>query len=472
MNSMNNLIIDDYPERFWIKRSPELIEVLNLSGDLYSVIPNELVRKAIDEFMIGMQFYVLFTLSHSAIISPSNQRISFKYNTTSRIKNIACKETREIIMPQPFEMEMFKKQVEIFIKSAATKDLTCLLNHIKEVSKTDIGREYYNEKIVDTLNELSKCARYFYHRNYFVVESPDQSIFKSIAENQMAVAKIFFDNNFFDDLPHESPDSYNSCTAWEKNICKKLKEAAFDHFKNARNIQKLFKYIFKETAQNDGILDVLGKLNEIKETKTDETKDIHQFVVFALWTRFGSIWVDLSEQEEISESVTENDDDLGAFITKKTKKKTQQHLKVECIVRHEITLENNDLITTKRAFNADPIGITHLDVINLAIDITLLALRRILHKALTQPNEPGLRDNIRSNRNRLLSSLLEMTNKNIIVKENFPKSNLYFFKEEEVKDEIRIVDDFNQRCGYDSSNVSHFINSSAHFAFRRSSVHR
>ena len=92
-------------KRFWIKRSPELIEVLNLSGDLYSVRPNELIRKAIDEFMIGIQFYVLFTLSHSAIKSPSNQSISFKYNMTRIIKNIRCKEAREIIIPQRYIQE-------------------------------------------------------------------------------------------------------------------------------------------------------------------------------------------------------------------------------------------------------------------------------------------------------------------------------------------------------------------------------
>lgn len=33
------------PKRFSIKRAPELCEVLNLSGDLYTVRPNELVRK-------------------------------------------------------------------------------------------------------------------------------------------------------------------------------------------------------------------------------------------------------------------------------------------------------------------------------------------------------------------------------------------------------------------------------------------
>jgi hypothetical protein len=420
--------------------------------------------KAIDELTIGMQFYVLFTLSHSAIKSPSTQPISFKYNTTRRIKNIRCKEAREIIMPQPFDRDIFNKQVEIFIKIYATKDLTCLLNHIQEVSKTDIGREYYNEKMVETLSELSKFVRYFYHRNYFVVESSDQSMYKSIAENQMAVAKIFFDNHFFDDFPKEIEDSYNRCTAWEKSICQKLKSAAFDHFKNARNIQRMFKSVFDNTAQENDFLGNLGKLHQIKDVKTDETKAIHQFVVIALWTRFGSIR--LSDQEKISESVAENDDDLGAFITKKTKTKPQ-HLKVECIIRHGLALENNDLITTEKSFNVDPIGITHLDVINRAIDITLLALRRILHKALTQPNEPGLRYNYRINRNTLLSSLLDMKNKNGVcplVKENFSNSNLYFFKEEKVEDEIKIVEDFNQRCGLDSNDVAHFINSSAHFA--------
>ena len=94
-----------FSTRFSIKRAPELCEVLNLRGDTYTERPNELVRKAIDEFMIGLQFYVLFTLSHSAIKSPSTQPISFKY-----------------------------------ISIHATKDLTCMLNHIKEVIKTDIDR--------------------------------------------------------------------------------------------------------------------------------------------------------------------------------------------------------------------------------------------------------------------------------------------------------------------------------------------
>ena len=43
MSSSNNQISDD-PKRFSIQRAPELCEVLNLSGDLYTVRPNELVR--------------------------------------------------------------------------------------------------------------------------------------------------------------------------------------------------------------------------------------------------------------------------------------------------------------------------------------------------------------------------------------------------------------------------------------------
>ena len=43
MSSSNNQISDD-PKRFSIQRAQELCEVLNLSGDLYTVRPNELVR--------------------------------------------------------------------------------------------------------------------------------------------------------------------------------------------------------------------------------------------------------------------------------------------------------------------------------------------------------------------------------------------------------------------------------------------
>jgi len=414
---------------------------------------------------MGLQFYVLFTILHSNIKSTSNQQptISFKYDKTPKLENndFESKESGEILMSKPFNKTQFRKVIASYIQTAASKDFRSLLKHVEEMRQSYVGQEYYGRKI--TVNELSKCARYFYHRNYFVVESSDQSNYKSIAENQMAVAKIFFDNDFFDDLPQESPDSYNSCLTWETNICQKLKSAAFDHFKNARNIKKMFKCVFDNTAQND-FFGKLGKLNQIKDVKTDETKAIHQFVIFALWTRFGSIR--FSDQEEISESVAENYDDLDDFITKKTKTKPQ-HLKVECIKRHGLALGNNDLITTEKSFNVDPIGITHLDVINRAIDITLLALRRILHKALTQPDEPGLRDNFRRNRNKLLSSLLDMKNKNGVcplVKKNFSNSNLYFFKEEKVEDEIKIVEDFNRRRGLDSNDVSNFINSSAHFA--------
>ena len=44
MSSSNNLISNDL-KRFSIKKTPDLSEVLNLSGDIYAVRPTELVRK-------------------------------------------------------------------------------------------------------------------------------------------------------------------------------------------------------------------------------------------------------------------------------------------------------------------------------------------------------------------------------------------------------------------------------------------
>lgn len=486
MSSLNEPDYDSTeanPTRFSIHRAPELSKVLNLSGDLYTVRPNELVRKAIDELTIGMQYYVLFALSHSAIKSTSDQAmgqakvISFKYNMTPILKNdkLEGRESGEIVMPKPFDNKhrsLFKKQADNYIKIAASRDFRCLLNHIKEVNKTDVGKEYY-KTMITTVYELSKCARYFYHRNYLVVETSDQSMFETIDNNQMGVANIFFENNFFNDLPQESVESYSMCTVWEKNICQKLKTAAFDHFQNARNIQKMFKCVFNNIAKKDDIKVVLGKLNQMKEVKTYETIALHQFVVFALWTRFGSNWLS-DDNEDSSESVAQrgksvaqNEEDFGAFITKKNKKKTQ-HLKVECIVRHEIILENDDLIGKKKYFNADPIGVTHLDVINRAIDISQLALRRILHEALTQPNKKGLRAETRTNRNKVLRGLLEITNKNGVCpleKEYFSNSSLYSFREEKIEKEIKIVEYFNSHCGVQNANeVSKFINSGPHFA--------
>ena len=142
--------------------------------------------------------------------------------------------------------------------------------------------------MVETLSETSKFVRYFYQRNYLIVESSNQTIYESIAENQMAVAKIFFDNHFFDDFLQESVDSYDKCTELEKNFCKKLKSAALGHLKNSRNIKKIFKCVFDNTAQENDFLGNLGKLHQIKDVKTDETKAIHQFVVLALWIRFFS----------------------------------------------------------------------------------------------------------------------------------------------------------------------------------------
>lgn len=392
-------------------KPPELWNVLQLGENFFTVRPHELVRKAIDELTLGLQFYVLFAISHSAIKETSSWKenpISFKYKKSPKFKDEDSfeegTETGEIEMPKPFVRSTFKKQVRTYFKTAATKDFRCLLNHIKEVSKTDDGKEYYDWSMVKTVYELSRCARYFFHRNYLVVdeEPSSKNFYESINENQMNVAKIFFANDFFDNLPKQSDESYNRHTIWERNFCEKLKLAAFDYFKNAQIIQKKFNREFNK----------------------------------------------MYYEEASNSNQNEN--------TKKS---------IERMVRYEISFKNDELIIKKKYDKSDTIGVSHLDVINRAIDISQLALRRILHEALI--DEQALRIDVRRNRDKVLKSLFELKNIfgiYILVKERISDTNVYCFQEDQMCEEVKLVKEFNQRFGLASYDFTNFMYLDGHFA--------
>jgi len=310
------------PERFWIPNLPELCNVLQLPADLFSVKPNELVRKAIDEMTYGMHYYVLFTLIHSATkVQVGNyvqNPIKFSYKDTPCLnKNgeFDKKQSGEILFKKNMKPDEFKEVIDKYLNTAATKDFRSLLNHIKFQSENN--KEYYTDKSKNTVKALQQCARFFYHRNYLVFKHyPSDNydleiinMYKDSAQKIIDMARHFFEKDFFTDLPKIKP----YCTeAWQNDVCVQLTTAASNHFQNAQNIQKVFKCIFAISNSENNIQDLLSTLNSLKDNHDQETKGLHQFVVYALWTRFG-----MNLEKKYNLKPDKNDDDNGSFIEKK-----------------------------------------------------------------------------------------------------------------------------------------------------------
>ena len=167
--------------QFYIPKAPELCEVLQLSGDLFTVRPNELVRKAIDELTFGLHYYVLFTLTHSAI---NKKPIYFSYtNSPKKDKDGQFdgneKESGKIGMIPirgVLNEREFKEKVKSYQQITSTKSFRSLLNHVKRLGKYDVRKleEYYSSKSEKIAIRLSRSASFFYHRNYLAFEGLDK----------------------------------------------------------------------------------------------------------------------------------------------------------------------------------------------------------------------------------------------------------------------------------------------------------
>jgi hypothetical protein len=328
---------------------------------------------------------------------------------------------------------------------------------------------------------MHPICRFFYHRNYLVNNKNKIDDYKTIASSVMAMAKHFFSIDFFSDLP--KPDYSARFKDYQKNICTELRNKALIHLTAAEKIKQVFNCVFNIKPLI--VDDILSQLNLLKSDKKNNT---HQFIVFALWTRFGK-YDDLREENEEQTDVLNESNDSGAMVTQK-QKRNKTHLKFARVSRHTINkdfefyenISKINLISETTDFLADPTGITHLDVTNRALDIAQLALRRILHDGLTtiKQDRSDMRiswTEIKRVREKLRAIILNMDTYNYSVhtKEHldFERPNLFVFSEKYSyrNDNKGLVSEFNNRNGFTETNqydyLSNFIYLDSHFACPR-----
>ena len=131
-----------------------------------------------------------------------------------------------------------------------------------------------------------------------------------------------------------------------------------------------------------------------------------QFVVFGLWTRFGpqvtqdelpeATQNELREftDNEGYEQCDEAENGTGACMTEETKRAVRHNaLRYAMVLCHTVhplcATEAKKFVATETSFLVDPIGITHVDLLNRSVDVSLRALRRILYEALTDSHCPN-----------------------------------------------------------------------------------
>ena len=438
-------------KRLWMPDVPNLREVLGLSDDPFIVTGSNLVRKAIDELTLGLHFYVLYTMTHSQ--ARSGKGIEFRvrnghYWDGHQGKYLPVNKDPKIYSVDLSNFVTYAQSVKLYTQTSLSKDVKQLLNHVTTLP-INFRQCYYEPKperdsydAARYANILRKISRFYYHRNFLVPKTPEagQESVKHDASNkrerEMAavvfyyckcfvehipkffvpkydfkqITKYFSDDNFY----NKNKSSLN--TVKLETLCRNLEDASFTHFRNVAMICDIHKALLSKRT--------ISTTDSFQKTLQDlspylEDSDVIQYVVFAIWTKFGP-YIDKFneyEREEKNTNLLDKFQKTQLSFPFRYAKVVRYTIKEDLLAKADV---DNFLIKNKH-FLMDPIGVTNLDMINRALDLTNQALKQILLKALTEEadnrdDQPEIARNLddqRIARNAVLKSLMELNDNKI-----------------------------------------------------------
>jgi hypothetical protein len=182
--------------------------------------------------------------------------------------------------------------------------------------------------------------------------------------------------------------------------------------------------------------------------------------------------------ENASSNANKNNSEEGAYVTAELKKKLT-NLGFVSVVRHEIKwseFDTDKFVVSNTRFLADPIGVSHLDMINRALDLAQRAVRRILFESISLSSQnvdlikKGIADLKASEINGRTIKILKKTRINYENKRDIfvydlwkPSSQLTSI----TKESLFLLRNFNNLCDADNFNVEHifkFIKYSPYFS--------
>ena len=156
---------------------PNLRAVLNLPPNVFTVRHQDLMRKAMDELTLGLSWYIMYTMVHSAawakhcsVMSkdrPSPRPIYFQAKTM----HSPSQQQRVMLGANVSSPKDIFDSIHEFASGSFTRETRELLAHIVNLNSPRTRKFYYGDGIAKAASSVRQCYLFLYHRNGFVPES-------------------------------------------------------------------------------------------------------------------------------------------------------------------------------------------------------------------------------------------------------------------------------------------------------------
>mmetsp|Transcript_378 Transcript_378/g.879 ORF Transcript_378/g.879 Transcript_378/m.879 type:complete len:816 (-) Transcript_378:164-2611(-) len=409
-----------------VPNTPNLREVLGLGHDLYTARHIELVRKTLDETACCLRWFIMYTLIHSAgcASSPDSKMTALRLEIAKFGEEVPIR--GESIALAVNENSPIALLDALYPIKKAMLDVRQLLDHIAAVNRNRHRASYYKSKdVAQHASELRQLVNYFYHRTATVAIDADEVVVDgagdfvnhrgAILRREATSARLIMKSlrGLLDCLrikdARKMPDS---CPAWLHAATGELLQAAEIHWRGLRGMVEQFDRLHGERSmvpenrsmmkEKERLKTELQELQElVKECPTQcpdpTSEDLlplqAQFVVRALWTRFGDCGSgNESERLPRSDAKPKVAEAFESPRVQEPERLTQQ-IKIVVVPRWRLvslndtlrpqweamgTTPRNFLAEKRLDFKADGCGVTNLDMTLRAIDLTLRVIQRLL----------------------------------------------------------------------------------------------
>lgn len=388
------------------------------SADFFTVTRMELIRKAMDELLHGLRWFVTYTMLHSSYrkhFLQENVKPIQMYVTGAVVYNAA---TGESVMQQGkrslgVNMKSLKRPEELLAHvhelssgNSFMSDLRQLLRHVSDVAK--FPNSYYNHGARESSSLLRDCSIVLAHNNAHM--GTDDS-FRGIAdrEEEVICATIQAMRDFLKSVRSNLPKTRRAPKHLAvADLCLDLSREILEtpvkmHFDSAHGVLQLADQIKPVvswhrdtyvTQDHKNLLDLLLVDKAQAQPAAHALVEDEQVALMHLWTRF-----DIRAAAEPGEGeggdadlgATEPDEDSewlspGAAEEPFDTRNINRLGMTECY-RYQVEVPSvyapKELHLAVHKFRIDPLGITHLDIEKRALDLGSRALRGILCLALT-----------------------------------------------------------------------------------------
>lgn len=307
-----------------------------------------------------------------------------------------------------------------FQSYAPARDWRMLIRHM---CKGTFHRRYYPPGSIEGMtwqqlgHEVQGFLAFFAHRNFNVPSSGDtrstELPYKKKVTVAWAAAALRAMQTMAEALirhvqPLEEKFRGAENHEWLRVASRELLDAAKQHLDSVSRIRSIFAELHSgsepPSVDAAGVLEMLHKQIEVDRSQGDATtmSSLSQFALFSLWTRFGHRGGALSDVEELKAEEGELRMELVRGGKRGRRVNQPNSLSVIRVVRHSLQSQADVkrparvgeklFVKSTTDFLADPRGVTNLDLVHRALDVTTKALHTTLMRAV--PKVAGAHERI------------------------------------------------------------------------------